>query len=675
MLPFVLLLLAVGSLPSSAAAPAAAVPEPPVTPAVVEEELDPGGVLAVDKQVRTPAIPPKPDIVLLVDGTRSMEGDPLESVQTNLHLITSRVLAEQPESRFAVASFGDQEGDGENIYTVHQPLTADLTEVQEGVDNLPTDRGRLSRGPSEDWGNALWEIAHGSDGRTVFREDASPVVVLVGDASTHDPSNDHSLTDTIAALQSQNVRVLAVDVATDIGDGLNGNGDAGDPDYIEDPLHQPGQATRVVEATNGKLLEGIEEQAVAEAIAEGLSNLPTSVGYQLDGCDPALTVTLEPPVRNLTSGATAAFDETIEVAENAPQGTTLTCTVQFLLGSGTAGGAAGGAASGTASLSPRAVPDPALTQTISIAVNDVEAPVVTVDDRTVRTRNPDGARVSFTATAEDAHDGPLPARCAPASGSLFPVGRTTVTCSATDSNGNTGTDTATVEVLEQPVPPLPPLPPTADVAVDLRIEPQRTYTGRDARARFVLTNAGPDTATGVILTSAWPRTPDPGRRTLAGLSRCTPTAPCTIRPGGRIEVTHTATYRMAISGDVHGSVVATLPDRRAADNRDQARLRVLQPKLTVTPAVATPGQVVLARGTDYPPGTRVRLSWSAGITAAGAPVTVGGDGTFEAQMLVLRKDRLGPRQLRADVTDLDRLEKPVLVVQRKLQPPDFAGRG
>nr|WP_202450419.1 VWA domain-containing protein [Streptomyces sp. SID4917] len=678
-LPFVLLLLAVGSLSSSAATPAAAVPEPPVTPAVVEEELDPGGVLAVDKQVRTPAIPPKPDIVLLVDGTYSMN-TAIARIQQNLPVITNRVREEQPDSRFAVATYGDQEVDADNgeVYTVLQPLTHDLGAVQTGVDELDTHRGEFSMGPSEDWINALWQIAHGSDGGTVFREDASPVVVLVGDASSHDPSMGHSLTDTINALKDRGIRVVGVDIATAIGDGLNGTGDANNPDYpdqVEDPLHPPGQADKVIDATNGALLSDVDGEAVADKIAEGLTNLPTSVGYQLEGCDPALTVTLEPPVRNLTSGATAAFDETIEVAENTPQGTTLTCTVQFLLGSGTGSGTADGSADGTGSLGPRAVPDPALTQTISIAVNDVEAPVVTVDDRTVRTRNPDGARVSFTATAEDAHDGPLPARCAPASGSLFPVGRTTVTCSATDSNGNTGTDTATVEVLEQPVPPLPPLPPTADVAVDVRIEPQRTYTGRDARARFVLTNAGPDTATGVILTSAWPRTPDPGRRTLAGLSRCTPTAPCTIRPGGRIEVTQTATYRTAISGDVHGSVVATLPDRRAAGNRDQARLRVLQPRLTVTPAVATPGQVVLARGADYPPGARVRLSWSAGITAAGAPVTVGGDGTFEAQMPVLRKDRLGPRRLRADVTDLDRLEKPVLVVQRKLQPPDFAGRG
>ena len=36
--------------------------------------------------------------------------------------------------------------------------------------------------------------------------------------------------------------------------------------------------------------------------------------------------------------------------------------------------------------------------------------------------------------------------CDPTSGSLFPFGRTTVTCSATDSHGNTGRATFTVEV-------------------------------------------------------------------------------------------------------------------------------------------------------------------------------------------------------------------------------------
>lgn len=188
-LPFALLLLVMSGLPSSAAEPRAAVPvpEPPVTPAVVTERLDPGASLSVDKLVRTPAIPPKPDIVLLVDGTLSMEPS-IEQIQRNLPVITERVTEEQPDSRFAVATYGDQQVDGDRTYTVLQPFTDDLVKVQEGVDALTVERGQGSRGPSEDWINALWQIANGSGGQTEFRADASPVVVLVGDASSHDPS-------------------------------------------------------------------------------------------------------------------------------------------------------------------------------------------------------------------------------------------------------------------------------------------------------------------------------------------------------------------------------------------------------------------------------------------------------------------------------------------------------
>ncbi|CAM5284201.1 hypothetical protein SCALM49S_01355 [Streptomyces californicus] len=109
--------------------------------------LDPGGSTGVDKQVRTPAIPPRPDVVLLVDGTASM-ADPIGSVRENLPAITGKILAEQPDSRFAVATFGDQEGDVDAGFKVLTGLTDDLTKVQEGVDGLRTDLGGASRGPS-----------------------------------------------------------------------------------------------------------------------------------------------------------------------------------------------------------------------------------------------------------------------------------------------------------------------------------------------------------------------------------------------------------------------------------------------------------------------------------------------------------------------------------------------
>lgn len=270
-------------------------------------------------------------MILLVDGTASM-ADPIKSVQENLPKITDKILAEQPDSRFAVATFGDQEGDPNAGFSVLQGLTDDLEAVQAGVNKLDTALGGRSRGPSEDWINGLWQIANGAGGQTVFRDGASPVIVLVGDASSHAPSNGHSIDDTIFDLQDRSVRVIGVDVASKIGDGLNGNGDAGDPEYVEDPLTTPDQATRIINATNGRLLEGIDGDKVAEAIAEGFNNLPTTVGYRLDNCDPSLTVALDPPTRSVTSGDTASFAENIDVAADAPQGTTLTCTVQFLMG-------------------------------------------------------------------------------------------------------------------------------------------------------------------------------------------------------------------------------------------------------------------------------------------------------------------------------------------------------
>ncbi|MFE9858726.1 HYR domain-containing protein [Streptomyces sp. NPDC005780] len=668
----VLMLLAAGLAPASAGTGVAtAVPVPPepwVTPASLHEALDPGGSTGVDKAVRTPAIPPRPDVVLLVDGTGSM-GVPISDVKAGLTSITNAVRAEQPDAWFAVATYGDEKDEPTAEFEVLQGLTDDLEAVQkQGVDELDTLRGFKSKGPSEDWIYALWKIAHGADGGTVFREGSSPVVVLVGDASSHDPSNGIPYDEAVFALQDKGVRVIAVDVTTENGDGLNGYGYKS-PTY-QDPYHAPDQAKRIAAATHGRMLNGIPGDGVSEAIIEGFNNLPTSVGYRLDNCDPHLTVALDPPTRQLTSGETAHFAETVDVSADAPQGTTLTCTVQFLLGT---------QAPGTDTIGPAAVADPDFQQQISIDVNDIAAPVVTVDDRIAWPENDDGARIRYRVTATDAQDGTLPATCTPASGSFFPVGTTTVTCSATDAAGNTGTDSARFEVLQpppQPGPPSPPgpLPPSSEIAVKADVSPDRTYVTRPARARFTVTNAGPDTARGVVIGATWPA-PSAGKdRSLQTLTRCTTAKPCTIPAGGRIEVTQTATYRTAITGDVRATVRGTVPDRSTADNRDTDRLRVLKPSLTVTPQVARPGQPVLARGKDYPPGESVNLTWNLGITADRSGVRVGRDGTFEVQMLVLRKDTLGPRVLRAGIRNLPRLQKPVLVVQRNLQPPDFKGR-
>jgi hypothetical protein len=79
---------------------------------------------------------------------------------------------------------------------------------------------------------------------------------------------------------------------------------------------------------------------------------------------------------------------------------------------------------------------------------DTTAPVISVKaPRTVRA--PKGAkrvRVHYSAGALDNVDGAVPVKCTPKSGSKFKVGRTHVTCKATDSSANTATKRFTVTV-------------------------------------------------------------------------------------------------------------------------------------------------------------------------------------------------------------------------------------
>lgn len=84
---------------------------------------------------------------------------------------------------------------------------------------------------------------------------------------------------------------------------------------------------------------------------------------------------------------------------------------------------------------------------IEIDQADTTPPVVSVpDSMAVDANSPDGAEVSFKATATDPDDQAGPVTCDPASGSTFPIGDTTVTCSSTDTNGNTGSASFTVHV-------------------------------------------------------------------------------------------------------------------------------------------------------------------------------------------------------------------------------------
>lgn len=83
----------------------------------------------------------------------------------------------------------------------------------------------------------------------------------------------------------------------------------------------------------------------------------------------------------------------------------------------------------------------------SVTVQDTTPPALTLPSNiTVEATGPSGAVVTFTASAVDLVDGPRPVTCTPASGSTFPLGTTTVQCSASDLHGNTANGSFTVTV-------------------------------------------------------------------------------------------------------------------------------------------------------------------------------------------------------------------------------------
>jgi hypothetical protein len=381
--------------------------DPGVEPKAVERTTAPGTSFDVDKVVQTPTVLPKPDVVLLVDTTASMD-EAIDNVRVNLQQIIDTVRDSQPDAEFAVASYRDED-DGPELFQVHQNLTGNAAQVQAAVDGLTTGGGGDE---PEGWINALFEVA---DGEISFRDDSSRIVVLIGDAPSHDPSNGHTFEDAETALQGDGARVVGVDVQTELASGLDALDQAGD----------------LVTATGGQLLSQSPDQ-VSTAILAGLGKLDVKVTPNVLECDPALTVSFDADDITVPSGDAADYVETVDVSAGASDGATLECSVEFRLGGVSAG--------------------PDFVQHITVHVLDDQPPVVTVKDKTVEATGPNGAVINYPAGATDDIDGVLAPVCEPPSGSTFPIGDTKVTCTATDSGGNVGNASATMRVVDTTAP-------------------------------------------------------------------------------------------------------------------------------------------------------------------------------------------------------------------------------
>jgi hypothetical protein len=146
-------------------------------------------------------------------------------------------------------------------------------------------------------------------------------------------------------------------------------------------------------------------------------------------------LTLPPDITaEATSAAGAAVSFTVTATDNATVSCTPASGSTFALGT-TAVNCTATATTGTTSGS------------FNVTVRDTTPPVLTLPANiTAEGTSPAGAVVSFTATSTDIVDGARPVISTPSSGSTFPLGSTTVQCTATDTHNNTAHGSFTILV-------------------------------------------------------------------------------------------------------------------------------------------------------------------------------------------------------------------------------------
>jgi Tol biopolymer transport system component len=231
-----------------------------------------------------------------------------------------------------------------------------------------------------------------------------------------------------------------------------------------------------------------------------------------------------------------------------------------------------------------------------------------------------------------------------------------------------------------------------DLSVTVEARPVPAYVGgAPVVVTYTIENSGEFPApTSVLTLDVPPGLPVSGGEASGGAvgggapaaASCAPRRPCalgTIGPGPDNAVTVKITIRptIAVNGLATGSVTTTGPEVDRADNADDAAIVVIRPVLELDPPIGPPGFVTDAVGRDFPPGALVRLTWDPGLTTETRPVRVGRDGTLREQVLVVRKDELGVRVLRAEPVQGPRfsVEAPeFLVVAGAAQPRDFVDR-
>jgi HYR domain-containing protein len=163
----------------------------------------------------------------------------------------------------------------------------------------------------------------------------------------------------------------------------------------------------------------------------------------VDTVKPVVTVPAN-VTKEATSASGASFTYSASATDNADPNVTATCSVPantmsfpvtttFALGTTTVTCTATDFSGNVGSAS------------FTVTVVDTTKPVLTLPGN-IGAIGSSGAVVNYTASATDIVDVSVPVNCTPPSGSTFPLGTTTVNCSATDSHNNTANGSFTVTV-------------------------------------------------------------------------------------------------------------------------------------------------------------------------------------------------------------------------------------
>ncbi|TQM83944.1 WD40 repeat protein [Saccharothrix saharensis] len=403
---------------------------PRVQPYVVGASTSATGTFTTTATVRTPFVPARPEIVFLLDTTSSM-ATPVSTVRANIGTVMERIATAEPEALFGIATYQDA-SDGPGRYRLVRDLTTRdvLQTVLDDAANFPIGFGGDL---PEDWFNALHHLARDRDatGRhTTFSDDAgvTRIIVLAGDAASHN-SPDTCDVATYPDCPGRTPYWTEEEITTDLTDRdihLVGVPVLLPPPYTEQ-LDSRLQVTRLADATDGVRVDGYEPDRIVAGIEHGITRLPVTVTPEAF-CPPGVSVRFTPPTARAAGDTDVTFTETVTLGAvpGARAAADLECHVRFKFDDEL----------------------PAETYEQFIAIDRADAALPTVVVNAHAAPSPDGTPVpvTFTATATDAAGAPLTPTCDATSGSPFPVGLTTVTCTATDRAGRTGRGSSAITV-------------------------------------------------------------------------------------------------------------------------------------------------------------------------------------------------------------------------------------